>query len=427
MITGSGSEMQGVGRLSDGRACFVPFAIPGETVEVEIVSAKDRFVNAKLVSVSEASDDRIAPFCPHYTVCGGCQAQHMTYERALRMKKDRVYDALKRLGGIEDPCVLDTVSSEKRTGYRNKAEFAFKGNYAGAFAAGSHRVVDIDSCPLQTEEANRVFRFVKKNRGNLPIAYVVPRVNAKGEMLLTVSVEKNCSLKPLTDRLMKEFPFLLSVHVCLLGNRPAHALDGAVRCVAGSGEFFETLSGLSFSVSPRSFFQVNHPQAETLYETALCMAELKGNEKVCDIYCGAGTISLAAAKRCAFVTGIEIVEDAVRDANKNAERNGLKEKTRFYAGDAADVYGRIYKKEKFDVVIVDPPRKGMDAAVVKALLASPPEKIVYVSCNPATLARDVKMLTAGGIFRFEKAVPVDMFPMTEHVESVVCLKRGNAQ
>ena len=422
-ITGAGSEMQGVGRLSDGRACFVPFAIPGEKAEIEIVNARDRFVNARLLNVLEASPDRTEPLCPHYGVCGGCQAQHMTYARALQMKRDRVYDALRRLGGVEEPLVLDTIPSEKTLAYRNKAEFAFKGNYAGAFRAGSHSVVDIDACPLQTDDANRVFRFVKENRGNLPIAYVVPRVNAKGEMLLTVSLEKPADLAPLAGKLMKAFPFLLSVWVCRLSNRPAHALDGAVKRVAGTGEFTETLCGLVFSVSPRSFFQVNHKQAETLYETALEFANLKDTDNVADVYCGAGTISLAAAKKCAFVTGIEIVEDAVKDAQMNAERNNLAHKTRFYAGDAAEVYGKIYKKQHFDCVIVDPPRKGMDEKVVNALLASPPEKVVYVSCNPATLARDVKLLTANSIFKFEKAVPVDMFPMTEHVETVCLLSK----
>lgn len=424
LITGAGSEMQGVGRLSDGRACFVPFAIPGEEVEIEITNARDRFANARLLNVIKASVDRTEPVCPHFGICGGCQAQHMTYSRALQMKRDRVYDALKRLGGVEDPVVLDTMPSERTLAYRNKAEFAFKGKYAGAFQAGSHRVIDIDACPLQTDEANEVFRFIKANRGSLPIAYVVPRVNAKGEMLLTISLEKPADIAPLANKLMKNFPFLLSVWVCRLNNRPAHALDGAVKRAAGTGEFTETLCGLAFSVSPRSFFQVNHKQAETLYETALDFAGLKDTDSVADIYCGAGTISLAAAKRCAFVAGIEIVEDAVRDANKNAEANGLSHKTKFYAGDAAEVYGRIYKKQKFDCVIVDPPRKGMDEKVVNALLASPPERIVYVSCNPATLARDVKLLTANGVFRFEKAVPVDMFPMTEHVESVVLMSRA---
>ena len=415
--------MQGVGRLSDGRACFVPEAIPGEKVEVEIINARDRFANARLLRVIEPSGDRCEPLCPHYGTCGGCQAQHMTYERALQMKRDRVYDAIKRLGGVEDPLVSDTIPSEKTTLYRNKAEFAFKGPYAGAFQAGSHRVIDINACPLQTDEANEVFRFIKRNRGSLPIAYVVPRMNVKGEMLLTLSLEKPADISPLADKLMKAFSYILSVHACLLNNRPAHALDGACRRAAGTGEFSETLCGLTFSVSPRSFFQVNHAQAEKLYETAIEFADLKDTDNVADIYCGAGTISLAAARHCAFVTGIEIVEDAVRDARKNAERNGLSDKTKFYAGDAAEVYGRIYKKQHFDCVIVDPPRKGMDEKVVNALLAAPPEKIVYVSCNPATLARDIKLLTAGGVFKFEKAVPVDMFPMTEHVESVACLHR----
>ena len=373
--------------------------------------------------VLKPSDSRIEPVCPHFGVCGGCQTQHMKYEKSLALKRQKVYDALARLGGVQDPCVNDTVPSENVFGYRNKAEYACNHGYSGMFEQGSHRIIDMDECPLQTDEANKAFSYVKKHMGSLQIKYIVPRVNRRGEMLLTLSTDGKCNIKPLADALMKEFSFILGVYEMKLKPRPAHALDGEIRKIAGNADFFETLSGLTFTVSPQSFFQVNRPQAEKLYDIALSLADLKENEKIVDVYSGAGTISLAAAKKCAHVTGIEIVPEAVRDANKNAEMNGLSHKTKFYAGDAAQVYVRLNKTEKFDCVIVDPPRKGVDESVINALIQSVTNRIVYVSCNVATLARDVKRLTESGKYRFEKAVPVDMFPMTGHVETVVLLSR----
>ena len=425
-ITGIGSELQGVGRLPDSRAAFVPSAIPGETVEIEITRERDRFVEARLLRVLTPSKDRITPVCPHFGICGGCQTQHMTYERSLLLKRQKVYDALSRIGGIKNPMVNDVVPSDEIFGYRNKAEYACGGGYAGMFETGSHRIVDISACPLQSDASNRVFRFVKAHLGALPIKYIVPRVNAKGEMLLTLSTDRKCDIAPLAHRLMKEFGFLLGVYEMRLKNRPAHALDGDIRKIAQRADFFETLSGLTFTVSPQSFFQVNRPQAEKLYDIALALADLKPHEKIADVYCGAGTISLAAAKNCAHVTGIEIVPEAVRDAKKNAEINGLSDKAAFLAGDAADVYVRLQKTSRFDCVIVDPPRKGVDESVINALIKAPAKRIVYVSCNVATLARDVKKLTEQGVYEFLSATPVDMFPLTGHVESVVCLSRERA-
>jgi len=425
-ITGVGSEMQGVGRLPDGRAAFVPFAIPGENVEIEIVRARDRFVEARLLRVIGPSPDRVKPVCPHFGLCGGCQTQHMSYARALTLKRQKVYDALVRLGGLSSPEVSECVPSQKEFGYRNKAEYAALFSHAGMMEAASHRVIDLDECPLQAENANSVFRFVKEHMGTLPVKNIVPRVNSAGEMLLALSVDRKCDLMPLAWALRKEFPFLLGVYEVRLKNRPAHALDGEAKKMIGDQPFYETLCSLKFGVSPQSFFQVNRPQAERLYEIALGFASLTGKETVADIYCGAGTISLAAAKMCRHVTGIEIVPEAVRDARENAKINGLSDKTEFIAADAGEAYPRLHKAGAFDCVIVVPPRKGVDEGVLNALIKAPAPRIVYVSCNPATLARDVKILTSSGVYRFEKAVPVDMFPQTAHVETVVLLSREKA-
>ena len=420
-FTGCGSEMQGVGRLSDGRAVFVPFAIPGETAEAEIVQSRDRYAAGRLVRVIEASPDRVSPQCPYYGKCGGCQTQHIAYERALALKRQKVADALKRLGGIACPTVLETVPAPAPFGYRNKAEFAFSNDAAGVFEASSHRVIDVSDCPLQTDRANAVMRFARGRRKKLPLRYLVTRVSEAGETMVTLSLSAPADAAFLARAIADEFPFVKSVYACRLCARPAHALDGAFTLLFGRETLEETLNGLTFSVSPRSFFQVNRAQAERLYSIALDFAALTPDDRAADVYCGAGTIALAAARRCAHVTGIEIVPEAIRDAEANARKNGLADKTRFVVGDAAARYPALQKTERFSCVIVDPPRKGLDAPVTDALIAAPAPRLVYVSCNPATLARDVKRLTESGAYRFERAQPVDMFPQTEHVETVCLL------
>ena len=421
-ITGIGSELQGVGRLPDGRAAFVPGALPGETAEAEIRQEKDRFAQMKLLRIVQPSPDRIQPDCPYYGVCGGCRARHMTYELSLSLKREKVFSALTRLGGQVSPEVLPTLPSPLTEHYRNKAEFARDGNRFGVFEEGSHSVIDVTGCLLQDERSNALLAFLRDHIGRLPVRYIVTRVNSMGEVMLTLSLSYPADIGDLAKAVTKEFDFVRSVYACRLSLRPAHALDGPCTLVMGKETLTETLCGLSFRVSPRSFFQVNRLQAEKLYETALSLAGLTGTENVCDIYCGAGTISLCAAKSAAHVTGIEIVPDAIRDAKENAKHNRLPNTT-FLCGDAAKLYPALSQKTPFDTVITDPPRAGMDKAVVDALLANPPRKIIYVSCDPGTLARDIKRLTATGTFQMEKAVPVDMFPGTQHVETVVLMSK----
>ena len=277
-------------------------------------------------------------------------------------------------------------------------------------------------CSLQTENANRVFAYVKAHRGKLPLRHFVTRSNAAGEMMVMLSLSP-VDVQSIAGELMQTFSFVKSVYACRLAFRPAHALDGKCIHLAGAQTLTETLCGLTFSVSPQSFFQVNHEQTEILYRTALSFAQLTPQDEIADVYCGAGTISLAAARECKHVTGIEIVPEAIRDANLNARVNHLENKTTFLCADAAQAYPALQKKHAFSAVIVDPPRKGLDASVTESLIASPASRLVYVSCNPATLARDVKLLTSSGAYRFITAQPVDMFPKTEHVETVVLLSR----
>lgn len=438
LIHGAGSEMQGVGRLADGRAVFVPGALPGETVEIEITKDAQRFCEARLVRVVEASSERAQSACPHYGVCGGCSARHMNYETSLRLKRQRVFDALSRIGGVENPEVFETHGCENPERSRNKAEYAVEMKNGkpviGCFAAKSHRVIPVGDCLLQKEESIRLLNWMQENLGKYPCAsrirYLVTRVSRKGEMTVVLSADAPVQgeVARMAQPLMKDIPEIVSIHFCKLKNRPSHALDGFCSLVAGQNTMCDTLMDLEFELSPQSFFQVNPVQAEKLYKAALEAAGLPAwdrAKRILDAYCGAGTITLAAARWAdrAHVLGVEIVPPAIENAKRNAKRNGMEKKASFVCADAArEIPRRIAAGERFDAAIIDPPRKGADAALLNALADAKIPVISYVSCNPSTLARDVKILTERGYF-FEWAQPVDMFPWTEHVECACRLTR----
>lgn len=431
-ITGAGSEMQGVGRLADGRAVFVPGALPGEAVEIEVTRDGGRFCEARLLRVLKASGDRREPDCPLYGRCGGCSARHMNYEATLRMKRQRVIDALERIGGAREVRVLPTIGSEQTERCRNKAEYAMSmqgGRLTiGSFEGRSRRILSLEDCLLQRPESGRALRWMNMHLAEFPFAghirFLVTRVNRAGEMALALSGDAPVQgeMRALAKRIMAELPEVVSVHFCKLNHRAAHALDGACSWVAGRRSLEDELLGLRFELAPQSFFQVNPPQAEKLYLKALEAAGLLEDapKRVLDAYCGAGTITLAAARRAEHVLGVEIVPPAIENARQNAWRNGLENRARFICGDAAREIPRcIAAGERFDAAILDPPRKGAEAALLNAMADAGIPRIAYVSCNPSTLARDVKLLIARG-YRLQWAQPVDMFPWTEHVETV-CL------
>lgn len=435
LVHGAGSEMQGVGRLADGRAVFVPGALPGETVEVEIIKDAQRFCEARLVRVVKASGSRVQPDCPYYGACGGCSARHMDYETSLYLKQQRVYDALSRIGGVENPEVFETIGCENPERSRNKAEYAVEMRDGkvriGCYAAKSHRVIPVQDCLLQKEESIRLLNWMQANLAKYPCAsrirYLVTRVSRAGEMTVVLSADAPVQgeVARMAPALMKDIPEIVSLHFCKLKNRPSHALDGFCSHVAGKNTVCDTLLDLEFELSPQSFFQVNPVQAEKLYKNALQAAGLEtGRDKrILDAYCGAGTITLAAARMAKHALGVEIVPPAIENAKKNARRNGLEKKSAFVCADAArEIPRRIAAGESFDAAIIDPPRKGADAALLNALADAKIPVISYVSCNPSTLARDVKILAERGYF-LEWAQPVDMFPWTEHVECVCRLTR----
>lgn len=437
-ITGVGSQLQGVGRLPDGRAAFVPGAIPGERVAVAVERDKGRFCEASLDVVLAPSPDRVAPACPHAGACGGCQARHMRYERSLALKRQIVLDALSRVGGIDSPVVLETIGCAAPERARNKAEYPIDWRdgrpVIGAFAQASHRVIPLEDCLSQAEPSAAALRWFSSHLNAIPAArhlkYLVTRVNRQGEMMLALCGDAPIlpEIEKLSPALREALPALKSLYYCHLNRRPAHALDGRCARAWGAATLSESLLGLRFEISPQSFFQVNAAQAEILYEKALEAAGLgEGCDKrVLDAYCGAGTITLAAARLAAHATGIEIVPPAIENAKANASANGLCAKARFICGDAAREIPRLLAAgERFDAAILDPPRKGADDALLDALAAARIPVVSYVSCNPATLARDVKRLAAAG-YRLEWAQLVDMFPWTGHVESVVKLARAGS-
>ena len=430
-ITGVGSELQGVGRLDDGRAVFVPGAIPGEKVKIEVTAEKGRFCEASLVEVLESSPDRVEPVCSYAGACGGCQARHMTYARTLALKRQKVYDALTRIGGFVDPEVRDTLGCDDPERTRNKAEYPIARQdgrmVIGAYAPGGRRVIPLTDCLLQSNRSVEALKWLSDRLDTLPFAphlkYLVTRVNRAGELMIVL-----CGDAPIASEL-KAFDLLPedthSLWYCHLNRRPTHALDGKCTRISGAPILRDRLFDLDFELSPQSFFQVNARQTEVLYDQALQAAGIVPgcDFNVLDAYCGAGTITLSAARCARKVTGIEIVAPAIENARQNARNNHLPN-ARFICGDAAREIPRLLERgERFDVALLDPPRKGADAALLEALAQAGIPTITYVSCNPATLARDLKLLREHG-YHLRFAQPVDMFPWTGHVETVVLLTRN---
>lgn len=413
--------MQGVGRMEDGRAVFVAGALPGEKVTYEIIKDNGRFCTARATGIIEPSKERREPDCRYYARCGGCQLRHVSREGELEMKRTRVYDALTRIAGLSDPPLKDTLGCDDDLRYRNKAEYPITNGLVGVREGSGHRIVPVDDCLLQHPLSIAVMKAARPHISKSAIrsGWLVTRVSRSGEVMVILSCE---------GRTPQWLPGLMkitgvkSVYHCALNKCPVHALDGVCRLAAGEETITETLCGMQFRISPQTFFQVNTPQAEKLYELAVNAAGITGNSRVLDAYCGCGTITMTAARKAAYALGVEIVPPAIEDAKRNAKINGLSEKTGFVCADAAqDIPARIGRGEKYDCVIVDPPRKGCDEKLIRALGVARPPRIAYVSCDPGTLARDIKLLYQEG-YRLEWAQPVNMFPGTMHVETVALLK-----
>lgn len=438
-IVSLGEAGEGIGR-KDGFTIFVHGAVPGDQVKVKVIKVKKTYAVGKLDEIMNPSKDRVDPPCPYVNQCGGCQIQHIDYKAQLNYKRDFVQSAMDRIGKIEAD-VLPTLGMDDPFRYRNKGQYPVGGTTdqpkIGFFKARTHEVIDVDVCRLQSTSADKAVDIIRQELPKLgwPIynekthkgflRHVLIRTAYKTGDMMVVFVVKGNKLRgaqPLIDRLLNEVPEIKSIILNENKSKGNRVLGFTNKTIWGDNKITDYIEDLSFEISPLSFFQVNPVQTEKLYRTALDYAELTGEETVFDIYCGIGSISLFLAQKAKQVVGVEIVEDAIKDAQANAKRNGL-DNTEFHTGAAEKVIPELYKKGyKADVVVVDPPRKGCDEIVLKTIADMAPKRVVYVSCKPSTLARDLRILEDLG-YKTVKVQPVDMFPHTGHVETCVQLIR----
>ena len=432
------AEGQGVAKI-EGCAVFVPNAIVGEICRIRIEKVGKTWAAGKIMEILEKSQHRLNRACPVAKLCGGCDFWHMDYEEETRLKAQRVRDCLNRIGG-ENLAEVPILAAPTCREYRNKAQYpvAAKKNkaFAGFFKAGTHQVVENDRCLILPQETDRVkdiaVDYVNQTRvsvydeeshtGLLRHIYV-RRGAVSGQILVCLAINGRSIPKP--ERLIEKLQAVsgFTTLVLSVNTKKGNAILGDEEIVLyGPGYIEDTMCGLNFRLSPRSFYQVNHHQAQRLYEAAISQAEITKDDTVLDLYCGVGTITLCMAKAAGKVIGVEVVPQAVEDAKNNALRNGI-ENAEFFCGDAGQAALALEAQGiKADVAVVDPPRKGLNGDTIEALARMAPRRIVYVSCDPATLARDVAILKERG-YVLKNALAADLFPRCAHVESVVCLTR----
>lgn len=437
------TEGSGVCRI-EGMAVFVPNTAVGDRARVRIVKTEKRFAYGRLEELISPSPDRTEPDCGVFGRCGGCVFRHISYEAELRFKQKRVYDALTRIGGIDGSLIENIVGSARSDAYRNKAQFPLTVDKSGRICAGffaprSHRVVISDSCALQSAEFTRAQEIFlgwanseglsvydeRTHRGALRHLYL-RGAEATGELMVCIvaNAEKLRGEDRLVNMLREGLPSLKTV-VLNINREKTNVITGTVcRPLYGDGYITDRLCGLNYRISPLSFYQVNRDQAQRLYGIAAELAELKRGETLIDMYCGTGTIGLSMAAKAKSLIGVEVVPQAVEDARLNAERNGITN-AQFICSDAAQAANSLAARGiGADCVILDPPRKGCEAALIHTVSEMSPKRIVYVSCDPATLARDIRLFAENG-YDVKQAVPVDMFPRTGHVETVVLMSAAS--
>jgi 23S rRNA (uracil1939-C5)-methyltransferase len=453
-IVDVGSEGKSIGKVDDV-VVFVPYAIPGDLVDIQVIKNRKRFREGKVTHYHEYSPERVEAFCEHFGVCGGCKWQNLPYEKQLFYKQKQVNDQLTRIGKLQLPDLMPIIGSEKSTFYRNKLEFTFSNKrwltndeinsdnaIKNSNALGFHvpglfdKVIDINKCWLQPDPSNAIRNSIKefahqndysffdiKQQAGL-LRNVVVRTSTTGEVMVIVSLFENDEPKinALLDMLAESIPEITSLMYVINQKGNDTILDQDILLYKGNDHIFETMEDLRFKIGPKSFYQTNSGQAYNLYKVTRDFAELKGNEVVYDLYTGTGTIANFVARSARKVIGIEYVPEAIEDAKINSALNGI-DNVSFFAGDMKKVLNDdfIALHGKPDVIITDPPRAGMDTKVVETILGIAPERIVYVSCNPATQARDIEMLETA--YNVAIVQPVDMFPHTHHVENVVLLRK----
>lgn len=438
----------------DGTVVFVEFAVPGDIVNVKVTKKKKNYMEGFILEIVKPSEDRLQPFCEHFGICGGCRWQPLPYDMQLKAKQQQVWDQLVRIGHLEIPDISPILPSDKTKYYRNKLEFTFSnkrwiynnedpdsltdeerlglGFHVGKFF---DKVLDIKHCSLQPEPSNEIRLFIREyavthnlefynireNTGFL--RNIIVRNNQVGDVMLTVcfAYDDQDKIVPMLDAIAAEFPQIKSLHYVI--NEKLNDSISDLECILYKGDdaIWETMGKLKFKIGPKSFYQTNSEQAYKLYSVAKEFAALTGNEVVYDLYTGTGTIAQFISDQASKVIGIEYVKEAIEDARINAEANGITNCT-FFDGDMKDILTADFIKEhgKPEVMIIDPPRAGMHPDVVKVIMEAAPERIVYVSCNPASQARDLAMMSP--MYEITAVQPVDMFPHTMHVENVCALK-----
>ena len=452
-LLSAGAKGVSVGKTEEGKTVLVSGAVPGDIVNVRVKKAKSNYYEGEAIEVLVPSPDRVGPKCAHFGTCGGCKWQNLAYDKQLFHKNEEVYNNIKRIGGFDDFESMPILGAEEHYFYRNKMEFSFSNarwlthyeisseeNYGNRDALGFHipgqwsKILDLKECFLQEDPSNAMRLFVKNFAVNNGLEFFdvreqkgllrtfMLRQNSKGEWMLLFQFFKDNKEQriSLLEAVLKEFPQIKTLLFAInsKGNDSIYDLD--IQVYSGEGFLYEEMDGLRFKIGPKSFFQTNYKQALNLYRKTLEFADLKGDEVVYDLYTGTGTIAQYIARTAKEVIGIEAVPEAIEAAKEHAALNGLENCT-FYCGDMKQVFTDEFLEShpKADVLVTDPPRDGMHQKVVEQILKLSPEKIVYVSCNSATQARDIALMKEQ--YDLVKILPVDMFPQTHHVENIALL------
>lgn len=453
-ITGLAAEGNAIARVNDV-VVFVPHVVPGDVVDLQVTKKKSHFMEARAVYFHKYSDNRTAPVCEHFGVCGGCKWQMLPYRLQLEFKQQQAVDNLTRIGKVNLPEVLPIIGCANTEFYRNKLEFTFSNKRWRTYeemkegkefdtmnAVGFHipgqfdKVLDINKCWLMDDVSNQIRNEIKRYAIEHDLTFfdlrvqqgflrtMMVRTTSTGALMLIVVFfyEDEVLRKALLKHIDQKFPQITSLLYVINSKANDTITDREVFVYKGADCIYEEMEGLKFKIGPKSFFQTNSFQAYELYKVARDFAGLTGNETVYDLYTGTGTIALFVAGKCKEVIGIEYVPEAIEDAKVNADLNGITN-TKFFAGDMKDIFTKEFFTEhgKPDVIITDPPRTGMHNDVIEAILKAVPQKIVYVSCNPATQARDISLLSEE--YEVIKVQPVDMFPHTHHIENVLLLEK----
>ncbi|TQI70573.1 23S rRNA (uracil1939-C5)-methyltransferase [Gramella sp. Hel_I_59] len=454
-VVDAGAKGKAIGKSPDGRVIFIDNAVPGDVADIQTTRKRKSYYQGTAVEFHKLSDKRTEPVCQHFGTCGGCKWQNMEYKFQLEYKQNEVINNLQRLGKIELPKVTPILGSEDIYFYRNKMEFSFSDsrwltideiqsgeNIEDRNALGFHipgmwdKILDIKKCHLQADPSNAIRNFTRDFATNNDIPFfntrnqegllrtLMIRTTSTGEIMVLIQfyAEDKVKRELLLNALSIEFPEITSLQYVINNKGNDTIYDQEVICFKGRDHIFEEMEGLKFKINAKSFYQTNSEQAYNLYKITREYADLKGDELVYDLYTGTGTIAQFVAKNAKKVIGVEAVPEAIKDARENAERNNI-ENTEFYVGDMRKVFTEsfIAKHGKPDVIITDPPRDGMHKDVVAQILGIMPEKIVYVSCNSATQARDLSLMDEH--YKVTKTRAVDMFPQTHHVENVVLLEK----